>query len=339
MHDESHARRVWTALDAALLATAAIWGANYSVIKVVLRKMPPLAFSCLRVSIACIVFLLAIAVSAGLRRRAGRLEAQGRHGEGLHARMVRLAPGGHANLSMLRTAPLSARDWWLVALLGLIGHFAYQVTFIEGLTRTSVANASLIVACTPIFVGLMSAAVGQERLGPPHWMGAALSFTGVYLVIGGGAALGTSLMGDLLVVASSVCWAVYTLLGRVLLRRHSPLVVTGYSMAMGTLLFVPYSAAALARTPWSTLDGVDWASIGFSALLAMNVGYILWYAGVQRLGSARTAVYANLVPIAALIVATAWLGERLGWMKAIGATAVIAGLGLTRLRVGTPPRE
>jgi drug/metabolite transporter (DMT)-like permease len=344
MHETPGARRVWTATDAGLLTTAVLWGVNYSVIKVVLRKMPPLAFSALRMAIACTVFLAAIAVSRWLRL----------HARGLREQVVKVTPGGQDSLAIFRTSSLTGHDWWRLVLLGLVGHAGYQVLFIEGLARTSVANASLIIGCVPIFVALASAAIGQERLGPAHWIGTALSLTGVYLVVGGaglgigaaqaGAGSGAHAnagvsadafaghVGDLLILASAWCWAAYTLLGRPLLRRHSPLTVTGYSMAAGTVMYLPYSATSLARTPWQTIDAGDWSGVAFSALLALNVGYVLWYAGVQRLGSARTAVYSNLVPIAALLVATVWLREPLGWVKLSGAAAVIAGLALTRLK-------
>ena len=68
-------------------------------------------------------------------------------------------------------------------LLGVIGQFGYQMLFIAGLERTSVMNASIIIACTPAAVSIASAAVGHERLPLPHWLGTALSFVGVSLIV------------------------------------------------------------------------------------------------------------------------------------------------------------
>ena len=48
-----------------------------------------------------------------------------------------------------------------------------------------------------------------------------------------------------------------------------------------------------------------------SSLLALALSYMVWYTAVQRIGSARTAVYSNLTPIVAMIVAAVWLGERI----------------------------
>ena len=175
--------------------------------------------------------------------------------------------------------------------------------FIAGLERTSVMNASIIIACTPAAVSIASAAVGHERLPLPHWLGTALSFVGVSLIVVGGAAAGVSSpSGDLMMVACVLCWTVYTVAGRPLLARYSPLVITGLSMAIGTALFLPFSIPDFARTPWADVRLVAWVCVVFSSLLALNFSYTAWYTGVRHLGSSRTSIYSNVVPVAALLV-------------------------------------
>lgn len=292
-----------TRVDIYLLLTAIIWGSNYSVIKFVLQEVPPRAFNGLRLLIASAVFLLVIF-------RTQRRE---------HLR--RLTP----------------RDWAVIVLLGVIGQFLYQILFIAGLERTSVMNASIIIATTPAAVSLASAAVGHERLPLVHWLGTALSFCGVALIVRGGAAAGVSSpLGDLMMLACVLCWTVYTVAGRPLLARFPPLVVTGLSMTIGTLIFLPFARADLARTPWADVRLVAWTCVVFSSLLALNFAYTAWYLGVRQLGSSRTSIYSNVVPVAALLVAMVWLGERLAGMRLAGAGLVAAGVLLTRWR--HPPR-
>lgn len=324
MHHAATSERLWTRTDALVLTAAVFWGANYSVVKHVFRNMTPAAFASVRLGVASLVFLIAIGISRWLRTRA----------TGLRERLVEITPGGQDSLSVFRTTTLSRRDWWLLAVLGAVGHFAYQAVFMEGLAQTSVANASLLIGCTPMAVALASAALGTERLTTMFWVGATLSLSGIYLIVGRAhGAGGASFTGDLLVVIAVLCWVVYTLLGRELLTRHSPLLVTGYSMAMGTVLFLIYGWSALQRTDWGSLERGDWLGIAYATFLSFNVSYIFWYAGIQRLGSARTSLYSNLVPIVSLIVAAAWLGERIGPQKIIGAAAVLGGLALTRVRL------
>jgi drug/metabolite transporter (DMT)-like permease len=325
----------WTAMDGLLLLMVVCWGANYALVKELLRYLPPRAFNAARMSMASTVFLGAIGTSAWLRHRA----------RGVRARIVEATPGGAESLAIFRTASrITTRDWLVIVGLGLVGQFLYQAFFAEGLKRTSVANASLTLGCTPIAVSIVSAALGRDRLGPMHWAGIAASAIGMYLVVGVGARVsGESVAGDLMMIACVGCWTAYTLAGRELLLRHSPLLVTGLSMTIGTAIYVLWAQPALAATSWSQLPPFVWTGIVVSALLALNLGYVIWYVGVQRLGSARTSVYSNLVPVAALLTASLWLGESIGGVKLVGAALVIGGLVITRLRVPSrgalPPEE
>jgi drug/metabolite transporter (DMT)-like permease len=308
-------------MDGFLVAMVLMWGANFSLVKVLLRHLSPPAFNSVRLLISSALFLLAIATSRNLE--------QGR-------RDGRANPASRQALSVFASSSRVTRhDWTIMVILGVFGHFLYQIFFVEGLARTSVANASLIIGCTPLVIALASAALGTDRIQRMHWVGATLSFCGIYLVVGLGARLSDdSFLGDLLMIGAVACWTVYTLAGRELLTRHSALVVTAYSMVIGTALYVPYSARDLVSTDWSSVVPSVWVGTFASGLLALNVAYVIWYVAVQRLGSARTAVYSNLVPVAALVIAALWLGDPIPLTTAVGAGLVMAGLLLTRMRIG-----
>ncbi|MPZ16876.1 MAG: EamA family transporter [Luteitalea sp.] len=285
-------------MDGWLLLATFVWGSNYGVVKFVLRELPPHGFNLLRLALASLVFLVMI---------------------WLHPR----PRGGSRSFSL--------QDVGLLVLLAVVGQFLYQTLFIEGLARTSAANASLILATTPVAVTLTSAALGHERVGWLHWLGTALSVAGVWLVVGhGDGGAGASLAGDLLMIAATLCWTVYTVAARPLLARHPPVVVTGYSMAMGTVLYLVHRSTVLVATPWHEIGDMTWIAVIFSSVLALNFSYTVWYTAVQRLGAPRTSIYANMVPIAALVVAGLWLGEPIGWLKLTGAGLVIGGVAFTR---------
>jgi drug/metabolite transporter (DMT)-like permease len=199
-----------------------------------------------------------------------------------------------------------------------------------------VSNAALIIGATPVVVAIASAALGRERNGRLHGMGAAISVTGIYFVVGHGASFGGAMLaGDLLMIVSVGCWAAYTLGSSRLIARHSPLYVTGTSMAIGTVPYVLLALPQIMRTPWADLQPQTWLALAFSALFALNVAYLIWYIGVQRIGAARTSVYSNVVPIVAMAVAGLWLGEPMTPTRMLGAAAVLTGVALTRAGSGT----
>ena len=69
----------------------------------------------------------------------------------------------------------------------------------------------------------------------------------------------------------------------------------------------------------------------WSSTFCLVLAYVIWYTGVQRLGATRTSAYSNLIPIVAMAVAWAWLGEPVTLAQSVGAAAILAGVFLTRL--------
>ncbi len=297
-------RLLLTPTDALLLLMTVIWAANYSIIKVALSEIRPLAFNSVRLAGASVLFIAAIAAAS---RLSGRRPA--------------ITPG----------------DWLRIAALGVVGHTLYQFCFMSGIDRTTVSNTSLIFGCSPVTVGLLSAAAGHERLRALHWVGVAASVAGVYLLVGTGPQVSrASLTGDLLLICALVLWAIYSVGSRSLLERHTPLVVTGYSMAIGTIFYIPLGASELAALRWSEISVGAWTGLVFSAVFALFVAYLIWYTAVGRIGNLRTSMYSNVTPLVALVIAIIWLDERMTAMKMAGAAAILVGAGLTRLVASSP---
>jgi len=292
-------------LDLLLLLMVVIWGSNFSVVKYALRDFPEIPFNALRLMLASAVFLVAIAV---VRHRA---EAGLRPPE----------------------APLTRQEWRRVVFLGLVGTVLYQLLFLGGIARTSVANAALIFGCTPVSVAILASIAGHDRLTAPRWAGAALSLAGIYAIVGHGASLSTAtLTGDALMFGSMLCWSIYSVGAQPLLQRHSPLVVTGWAMITGATMYLVVAAVPMMRTNWSAISATSWFLMAASSFLALSFSYMVWYTAVQKIGSARTAIYSNLTPIVAMIVAALWLGEQITRVQVFGTALVLGGLAVTRWR-------
>ena len=227
-----------SAIDALLLLMTLIWGTNYSIVKSAFAELDAQAFNAARMILGSLVFL---AIIVAIRRMPSRLADGPADSEGIAG-------------IFYNPTPITRRDWLALIGLGLVGHTLYQYFFIGGLARTSVANSSLMLAATPVVIALVSALIGEDRIGRMHWVGAALSMLGIYMVVGRGTAHEQhSLVGDLMMFGAVCCWAVYTIAARRLMRRHSPVGVTGLSMAIGTALYVPLV--------WRTVRDVDWSSV------------------------------------------------------------------------------
>ena len=123
-----------------------IWAVNFSVAKVALRVLSPLAFNALRFPLASLALLIVL-------RMRGRV----------------LLP--------------QRSDLGRIALLGFIGNLVYQQFFIFGLDHSRAGTASLLLAGTPLLTALLSAAVGHERVKPQVWLGVSCTVVGIALVV------------------------------------------------------------------------------------------------------------------------------------------------------------
>ena len=284
--------------DLGLLSLALVWGVNFSVLKVALAELHPFAFNALRFPVASAVLYLLLRARAPL------------------------------------VAPPRA-DVPAILGLGILGHVVYQVFFIVGVDLTSAGNASLLLATTPVWTVLLSVARRHEDPPARVWVGAGGTVAGIALVVLGGGGLGDgSLKGDALMLAAAVGWSVYTVGSRNLVRRHGALPMTAWTLWIGTVGVLLTGLPWLARTDLRAVSPAAWGGVVYAGALGIAVAYVLWYNGVRRLGNARTAVYSNLVPVVALAVAWAWLGEVPGPLQLVGAAVILVSLSLTRLRRG-----
>ena len=289
--------------DVSLVLMALIWGINFSVVKYGTTALTPLAYNVIRVALAAVSLLVVAQIWTW---RAGPVAS------GWPARRDTLALLG----------------------LGTLGNGLYQIFFIEGLARTRAGDAALVIAASPAFIALIGRMRGTERVALRGFLGITLSIAGIGLVVAGSAEVGDarrlSLIGDLLILAGCLCWAIYTVFLQPYTHRVGGLHLSALTMAGGVVPLLAVAVPALIATTWSTVPAPAWGAIAYSGFGALVLAYLFWYRGVRILGPTRTAMYSNLQPLFALLVAWLTLGETPTLWQVAGAVAIIGGLLLTR---------
>jgi drug/metabolite transporter (DMT)-like permease len=279
-----------------MLLLVIVWGINFPIMKSAFAEIPPFVFNGLRFIVASVL------LAAVLRVREGPLRV------------------ARADLPGL-------------ILLGLVGHAGYQSLYIAGLARTSAGHTSVILSMVPLFVGLLGAALRIEHPTARMWIGLALAFAGIIVLVGSGAGLSLDsamIAGDVIVLAAAVCWATYTVMSRPWLSRFSALRLTTVTLFFGLPVILASAVPGLAGIAWAAVSLRAWAALAFSAVFAIVVSYVIWYASVQAVGSTRTAALSNLIPVVALLSSWAMLREPLGPPQVLGASVVLLGVWLAR---------
>jgi len=225
---------------------------------------------------------------------------------------------------------LGPADWLLLALLGVSGMFGYNYFFIKGLGLTEAGVASVIVAANPGLTYLGLGLFFREKITGRGLFGFGLALAGAGLVVARGRPAdllaGTFGQGEMLIAGCAVCWAAYSLMGKLVLKRLSPLMATTWATFFGLAFLGP--AALLEEGPGWGYSPAAWASLAFLGLLGTALGFTLYYQGILRLGAGRAAVFINLVPVFGLLSGWLILDERLGWHLAAGLVLVLSGISL-----------
>jgi drug/metabolite transporter (DMT)-like permease len=286
-----------------LVLMAAMWGGLYSMGRILAPLLPPLTSGSLRFLIAAAVLVPLVIL------REGRLPA------------------------------LDRRQFGAIVALALTGVFLFNACFFAGMERVSASRAALIVALNPVATALAMWLIYGERLRALQWLGIALALAGVAVVLSHGdlAALfaGAVSMGDLMIFGTVVSWSAYTIIGRRVMGRVSPLAMTAYSAAVGTPMLL---AGALFEQPWSALASLPprgWLAVAYAGIFATVLAFLFFNEGVRRIGPSRAAIFINLVPVFGVAIAATLLGEQVLASMVVGGAMALSGVMLANL-AGAP---
>lgn len=207
----------------------------------------------------------------------------------------------------------------LAGAVGVPGTFLLQF---EGLARTTVTSASLIVGAAAPLVALGAAVLHGDRLGRSGWLAVSVSTAGVALVVGLPGP-GRTLLGDALVFLSMVLVAAYILLSARLLDRYDALGVTAWSLAFGTAFLAPIAWGFHGAPP---VSGLAPATVG--SVLALGLGctaatYLLWNWGLAGVPASRAGIYVNLEPVVGALLGVWLLGDAFSPGLLVGGAAIV----------------
>lgn len=234
-------------------------------------------------------------------------------------------------------------DWWLersvwplAIVLGIVGMFGYHVLFFTALQYTSAVNSSMIGATNPLITTILAAVFLGEYLSWKRIGAILLALSGVLLTVTDGdlrLLLHFDLnMGDVIMLAAVVCWAVYSIIGKRAMRRTTPLKLTAYAFLVCVIVMIPLMVW---EKIWLQLPGISpagWGSVIYMAIFPSVIGYVIQMTSIRQIGASRTAVFINLVPVVSMVLSYFILHESIGWFKVFTAGMIISGVYLsTRL--------
>jgi drug/metabolite transporter (DMT)-like permease len=217
----------------------------------------------------------------------------------------------------------------------LTGVVINQIFFIKGVSLTTSIHSALLSLATPIFITIIAAWLLREGF-------TLLKFSGLVLGIGGAAMLvllkdsshtgNNILLGDIMVLINAISYSFYLVLVRPLMKTYSGIQVLRWLFTFGSLVILPFGMPEFLATDWSAFAIPHWIALGFIAIGATFLAYLLNVYGISIIGSSATGAYIYTQPVFAAVIAIVFAGEHFSLVKLIAAILIFTGVYLANFK-------
>lgn len=228
--------------------------------------------------------------------------------------------------------PFSKKEIPLLLLLSFLIYPVNQTFFLIGISYTLPTHAALLYASTPVWIYLISVLTKEEKASRVKTAGIAVALFGVvaFFAEKGIALKWDYFFGDLLVIIAVWAWALYSVLGRPLVKKRGAFTVTAFASIIGALIYSPFGIYHAACFDYSGVGIIGWSGVVYTAVLTSVIAYTLWYWGIKHFSPSRVAVFMYLQPVVAAILAYFILNERLSSGSIISGIIILAGVFITQ---------
>lgn len=290
----------------ALLITTAIWGFAGPVIKYTLQFVPPFTFLYYRFLVASLAILPFF-------------------------------------LWYLRYNRVKLGDLPKLTLLAVLATTVNLSLIFLGYDRTTALDGTLISALTPIFIVIGGALFLKENVTPIEKLGLTIAVAGTVITIvqpllEKAAFAQQNLIGNLLVLASGIEWAAFTLIAKDDLKKHPPFLITAWASFIGLITFIPLAffenpnvfGSAQIKAILNTSGAL--LGISYMAILSYLLAYFTYHLGLKLIEASEAALFSYLQPMFAAPLAVFWLGEKITTPFITGAVIIFIGVLLTEYK-------
>ncbi len=222
----------------------------------------------------------------------------------------------------------SLKECFGIICLGLTGIFGYNLFFLLALQTIEASHTAALVSCNPVLIAILSAIFLGEHITRLKVTGISLSVSGALMVASKGnwQTLTHFSAGDKAVIGAICCWALYSVIGKQVLKTLTPLTSEAYATLSGALMLAVMTYYCHEPYSITGLSFETWLGILYLALPGTVIAFWFYYQGIEALGVTKAGIFINLIPVSTLFLSIPILGEIPGLSMLAGTLMVICGV-------------
>ncbi len=227
------------------------------------------------------------------------------------------------------------KDFPMLILCAVFGVAINQLCFFMGLKHTTPINASLIMTTTPILVLVISSILIKEKITLQKLIGIALGAIGAIILISRGGSFSfqqDQLLGDSLILTNAISYGIYLVLVKKMMDRYHPITVVKWVFTFGFLMVLPFGWSDVLEIEWSTFSSIIWIAFAYVLVAATVMTYLFNAFALKIVNPSVTSIYIYLQPLLASLIALIMGKDELGLVKVMAGILIFAGVFLVSKR-------
>jgi drug/metabolite transporter (DMT)-like permease len=226
------------------------------------------------------------------------------------------------------------RDYLRFGLLAFFGVAVNQMMFFKGLDMTTPISASVIMTSSPIVVLIVSYFLLKERITVNKLIGIGLGATGAVLLIGieGFEFDNHTFVGNLFILVNAISFSIYLVLVKPMMSRYKALTVIKWIFFFGMFMVFPFGLNQFLVIEWSTMPSEVWLSIGYIIIGTTFFAYLLNTWALEYVNPSVVGYYIYLQPVFATLIAVSFRGDELTITEALYSMLIFAGVYLVSVK-------
>jgi drug/metabolite transporter (DMT)-like permease len=283
-----------------LFLVSILWGCNYPVSAYLLQEFSPVFLSTVRICFTSLFLIIVAIIHEGMKRP-------------------------------------TKSEWKYLIGVGIFGTLLNQIFYFTGLQHTTPANASLIIAMTPIATILLERIIFKVKFTIKIATGALISLFGVFSIIGvANGSFGIS-WGDFNILIAMLCLSISLLFIRGLAKTMPSFVITIYATVLGSVIMIP--AAGVENVVSGSVVSHSlfmWILLICAGIFAQGLAGFWWNSGVAKVGAGKASMFMNIQPFVAILASHFILGNRIMLTQIIGGILVLLGVFIANMPIVKP---
>ena len=223
------------------------------------------------------------------------------------------------------------KDIWIFIFMGGFGLVLNSMCYFNTIELTTLSAASILLYTSPYMVMLISALLFKDKITLQKISALLIAFTGCVMTVGVIGSHDISTIGILTGLGAAFCYSLYTIFGKIALKRYDPLTVTAYAFVLAGIILIPFfNVGKMAHLVQASSMGL-WNLLGL-AFLVTFIPFVAYIKGLEKLEPSRVVILAFVEPLTSSVAGILIYQEMLSFIKILGMALIFLSLVILNLK-------